>query len=73
MITVTFACGHRAAVTPSASESPVCPCGNRTVRTVEAPAPRFTGVCHGPSATTTPLAGIAVPAASAPLVLKESR
>lgn len=59
MITVTFACGHRFDV--SGMDAPICPtCQERRVQRVKAPAPRFTGVCAGPSVDTKALDAIPV-------------
>ena len=48
-MTLTFACGHKADVSPEVTEPPVCPvCREARVSRVEAPAPRFRGVATGP-------------------------
>ena len=42
MITVTFVCGHRQAVAETVKDPPCCrECGERRVRNVQAPKPRF--------------------------------
>ena len=51
MITVRFACGHAVQVGESVSQAPECSCGERRVRRVAAPAPRFRGFAQGPCAT----------------------
>lgn len=49
-VRLTFACGHGQAW--SDGQEPRCEqCGERRVSRVTAPAPRFRGVCTGPSAT----------------------
>ena len=57
---VRFACRHEQDVEGTDSV-PVCAtCGERRVAHVQAPAPKFIGVCQGPSATFVPLPGIGV-------------
>ena len=51
-IKVTFACGHETTVGESAETAPVCHCGEKHIARVKARAPRFTGACSGPYATT---------------------
>ena len=59
MIYVKFACGHRFSV--DGNSAPVCPtCGERRVSRTQAPAPRFVGICSGPSAESKALEGIPV-------------
>lgn len=42
MITVSFVCGHHQAVSDTVKDPPVCKdCGERRVRNVTAPKPRF--------------------------------
>lgn len=42
MITVSFVCGHRQPVADTVKDAPVCrACGERRVRDVKAPKPRF--------------------------------
>ena len=44
-MTVTFVCGHRQFVTETETTAPVCAlCGDRRIRAVIAPAPRFHSV-----------------------------
>ena len=73
MVTVTFACGHRAQVGTNVDTQPCCPeCGERTVQRVKARAPRFVGVATGPYAETKALDAIAVNLApKGPLKIKE--
>ena len=51
MITVTFACGHRAEVSADHDPSLRCHCGETRVQRVKAPVPTFRGFCVGPHAT----------------------
>lgn len=61
MIYVRFACGHRFSIDPSALSAPICPtCGERRVSRTSAPAPRFVGVCSGPSAERVALEGLPI-------------
>jgi hypothetical protein len=51
MIRVRFACGHEAQMDDRVMDRPACHvCGNTTVARTFAPAPRFRGLCSGPSA-----------------------
>lgn len=53
MIIVRFACGHVKSLEDTVSVAPSCSqCGETRVQSVQAPAPRFTGFCSGPVATT---------------------
>lgn len=53
MIAILFKCGHHQKVDPDKTMSPVCHCGERQIaRTLNAPAPRFTGAASGPLAHT---------------------
>ena len=53
MIALRFVCGHLNRFEDSLSGSPHCQqCGESRIQSVQAPAPRFTGFCSGPSATT---------------------
>ena len=62
-VTLTFSCGHTQPWQDGAS--PVCgTCGARQVSRTVAPAPRFRGVCVGPTATQDDLG--AVPMGLAP-------
>ena len=72
MIQVRFACGHSRAVGLNQSD-PVCQeCGDRTVRRVQARAPRFVGVATGPYCETQALGAVEVNLApKGPLTLKE--
>lgn len=73
-ITIRLACGHAAlTVSEEIDIAPVCPeCGERRVRHVTARAPRFRGVCQGPSARSEMLAAMPVAvAAQGPLTLKD--
>jgi len=59
-IRVTFKCGHGQAWAEG-DATPVCAtCGERQIGRVKAPAPRFSGACVGPTATTTALGPVAV-------------
>ncbi len=59
MITLVFACGHRFTVEATIDGALACPtCGEHRISRTTAPAPRFVGVCQGPSAETRPLSGI---------------
>ena len=70
-MTVFFACGHQVTLGDPGETPPVCACGERRVRDVKAPAPRFRGACQGPSAVLEALPAMPVNAApSGPLVLK---
>lgn len=73
MIRVLFRCGHRHEVNPDKAVSCVT-CGDtRVARTLDAEAPRFTGHCTGPTASTVALGAMAVNLATAdaePLKLK---
>jgi len=61
MIYARFACGHRFSIDPSVTSAPICPtCGERRISRTTAPAPRFVGVCSGPSAESKVLEGIPV-------------
>lgn len=72
MITIRFACGHRAEFDAALAQKPRCPeCGETQIRRLKAPAPRFTGMVSGPCATYTTSAPIAVSVTSQPLTLKE--
>ena len=51
-IQLRFACGHEATVSENVSSTPVCPCGETRITRTFARAPRFTGACSGPYATT---------------------
>ena len=70
-VRITFACGHGQAWQDGGA--PICAtCGERRVSRVKAPAPRFRGVCVGPSATRDALAAVPVSVApSGALSLKE--
>lgn len=74
-MTVTFACGHKAALMAkdTGSVPPTCgTCGERRVRHTDVRPPNFRGVAQGPSARTEALS--ALPMALAPsLPLKEIR
>lgn len=72
-ITVRLACGHETVTVSENSDTPpVCWCGERRVRQVTAPAPRFRGVCQGPSARPEALPALPVSTApGGPLTLKE--
>jgi len=52
MITVKLACGHGdIQLDPTSENRPTCPtCGERRVRHVVAPPPRFSGLARGPHA-----------------------
>lgn len=53
MIRVTFACGHLQSVPRNQTGALVClVCGESRVSRAIAPAPTFTGHCHGPRAVT---------------------
>ena len=53
-MTVKFACGHELTM-EDATAAPLCPtCREHRVSRVWAPAPRFRGLCTGPSATHDP-------------------
>jgi hypothetical protein len=72
VITIRFQCGHKGEFDSALSCAPRCgQCGETTIRRVNAPAPRFTGMVAGPCATYTTSAPIAVSLASQPLTLKE--
>lgn len=61
MIVVTFTCGHRQTVSPSATGALSClTCGTSRVSRVKAPPPRFTGVVTGPCARTVDLGPVTV-------------
>jgi hypothetical protein len=61
MINVRFACGHGFKLDPGVSSPPVCPaCGERRISRTTAPAPRFSGLCSGPSAESKVLEGIPI-------------
>ena len=63
MMTIFFVCGHR--LQGSFNDPPKCAeCGETRIRSVQAPAPRFTGAALGPCATYRPLSAIAVPEAA---------
>lgn len=70
---IIFACGcPPMKVSDDTNAPPICPCGERRIRDVKAPAPRFRGVCQGPSAVSVRLDPIVVDVAPAgPLKLKE--
>lgn len=70
MITVTYACGHTANVSAKGDVPPICECGERRVSRVKAPAPRFRGVCQGPSAVTVDLPAMPVSVAPGGALLK---
>ena len=71
-IRLEFACGHTQPHAPESDVVAICvTCGERRVRHVQAPAPRFRGLVKGPSATTTVLEPIAVPVAPGGPLLKE--
>ena len=53
-MTITFACQCAPLTVSDVGDTPpVCRCGERRISDVKAPAPRFRGVCQGPSATYT--------------------
>lgn len=60
MIELVFACGHRQKEADDVHVGICQTCGERRVQTVKARAPRFRGVCQGPSATYEALGGIPV-------------
>ena len=58
-VRLTFACGH--GQTWNENDVPICAtCGERRVSRTKAPAPRFRGVCVGPSATPEALGAVPV-------------
>lgn len=71
-ITVTYACGHTQSIGANSDTPPICECGERRVSRVSAPAPRFRGICQGPSASMVALEAVPVNAAPAGALLKES-
>ena len=75
MIQVSFPCGHaRITIGDAAETVPICPvCGERRVRHVTAPPPRFRGLCQGPGARPEDLAAapVASAAPSGPILWKE--
>ena len=51
-IRIEFVCGHSVIAPDDVSQAPACQiCGDRRVRDVIAPAPRFRGAVSGPQAT----------------------
>ena len=75
-MTVTFACQHTQPL-EQVDTIPICRvCGERRVQIIQAPAPRFTGICRGPSATFEALASVGVPLSESgaqPLLQEEMR
>lgn len=64
MIRLTFACGHSQPWNDG--DGAICrTCGERRVSHTQAPAPRFRGVCVGPSATRDDLGPMAISVAPA--------
>lgn len=61
MITIRFACGHGFTLASDPQSAPTCPtCGETRISRTTAPAPRFTGLCSGPTAETRALAAIPI-------------
>lgn len=58
MITVTFKCGHFAAV--KGDETPRCVCGETAIAKVKAKPPKFRGLCRGAHASYEQLPAVAV-------------
>ena len=72
MIAVRFACGHEIKIGENGNSTPVCPCGEKRVSSVQARPPSFSGACRGPYAVTKSVTPAVVNLASAgPLKLKE--
>lgn len=74
MIAILYKCGHHQKVDPDKTMSPVCHCGERQIgRTLNAPAPRFTGAASGPLAHTRAIEAMDVsgPMQTTPLKLKD--
>ena len=51
-IRLRFACGHAGTMSDNPQTAPVCGCGETRITRTFARAPRFTGACSGPYATT---------------------
>jgi hypothetical protein len=60
-IWIRFACGHGFGIDRNVTSVPICPtCGERRISRTTAPAPKFVGLCSGPSAESKVLEGIPI-------------
>lgn len=72
MISLRFACGHARVTVDAKAVSVNCPaCGDSRVQSVQAPAPRFSGMVQGPCARFEALAPARIVVATEALRLKE--